>query len=85
MPRTKFYAEIFKAEAVRLVVERRQTVSQVASQLGVPSEAVRVWVQRYRSNMRCISEVSRLRTEMHEVTVERNVLMKLASRLISEK
>lgn len=81
--RTRFYPEGLKAEAVRLVVERRQTVTEVALQLDIPSEAVRVWVRRYKSSRFRMSEVSRLKTEMHEMAMERNVLMKLASRLIA--
>lgn len=81
--RPKFYPEALKSEAVRLVVERRQTVAGVASQLDIPSEAVRVWVRRYKCGKPPASEVSRLKTEMHDVVMERNVLMKLASRLIA--
>jgi transposase-like protein len=81
--RPKFYPEVLKAEAVRLVVERRQTIVRVASQLDIPSEAVRVWVRRYKYSRFRTSEVSRLKTEMHEMAMERNVLVKLASRLIA--
>ena len=81
--RPRFYPEVLKNEAVRLVVERRQTVARVASQLNIPSEAVRVWVRRYKCSSSHASEVSRLKTEMHEMAMERNVLMKLATRLIA--
>lgn len=81
--RTKFYPEGLKAEAVRLVVERRQTIAEVALQMDIPSEAVRVWVRRFRSNQFRQSETNRLRAEMREMTMERNVLMKLASRLMT--
>lgn len=81
--RPRFYPEELKAEAVRLVVERRQSVCSVASQLDIPSEAVRIWVRRYRCSRARTSEVNRLKTEMHEMAMERNVLVKLASRLIA--
>ena len=81
--RPRFYPEDLKAEAVRLVVERRQTICSVASQLDIPSDAVRVWVRRYRCSRSRTSEVNRLKTEMHEMAIERNVLVKLASRLMA--
>lgn len=81
--RTRFYPEALKAEAVRLVVERRQSAIEVAAQLDIPGEAVRVWVRRYRSSRSRLSEVGWLNAEMREMAMERNVLMKLATRLIA--
>jgi hypothetical protein len=55
----------------------------VAARLDIPGEAVRVWVRRYKSSRSRLSEVGRLNAEMREMAMERNVLMKLATRLIA--
>lgn len=44
------YSREFKVEAVRLVVERRVTVTQAARDLGVHANVLRSWVRAYRSD-----------------------------------
>ena len=47
MTRKSFTPE-FRAEAVRLVLESSRPVSDVARELGVGAETLRVWVTRYK-------------------------------------
>lgn len=84
--RPTYYPEELKAEAIKLVVERRLPASEAASRLNVQAEAVRVWVRRFRSSRDSLpsTEVSRLKMELHEVAVERDVLVNLAARLLAK-
>jgi len=84
--RAKFYSEELRAEAVRLVVERRLTAGEAAARLNIQGEAVRVWVRRFRYGNRAVAppEVGRLKTELLEASVERDVLLKLATRLLAK-
>ncbi|MDX8381760.1 MAG: transposase, partial [Ghiorsea sp.] len=43
----KRYAEEFKIEAVKQVVDRGYKVNDVAARLGVTSKSLRAWVKRY--------------------------------------
>jgi transposase-like protein len=84
--RTRFYPDELKAAAIKLVVERRLPASEVAAQLHVQTDAVRVWVRRFRSNRRPLpdSDLYRLKIELHEAAVERDVLVSLAARLLAK-
>jgi len=84
--RAKFYPDELKTEAVRLVVERRLTAGEAAARLNVQSDAVRIWVRRFRSRKRVAvtPEHSPLNMEPLEASVERDALamLKLAARLL---
>jgi len=84
--RAKFYSDELKTEAVRLVVERRLTAGEAAARLNIQGDAVRVWVRRFRSGKWAVAppEVRRLTTELLEASVERDVLLKLATRLLAK-
>ncbi|OOG59395.1 hypothetical protein B0E48_00765 [Rhodanobacter sp. C03] len=84
--RAKFYSDELKSEAVRLVIERRLTAGEAAARLNIQSDAVRVWVRRFRSGKRAMAppEIRRLKTELLEASVERDVLLKLATRLLAK-
>ena len=84
--RPTYYPEELKAEAIKLVVERHLPATVVASRLNVRTDAVRVWVRRFRFSSRPLpgAEFHRLKVELHEVAVERDALVSLAARLLAK-
>lgn len=84
--RAKFYSDELRAEAVRLVVERRLSASEAAARLNIHGETVRLWVRRFRSEKRAAAppEIGRLKTKLLEASVERDVLLKLAARFFAK-
>jgi transposase len=79
----------FKAEAVRLVVEEQQTVSQVARDLDLTASALRTWVLRSKADQGVgpagavtsdeRAELQRLRKENRVLKMEREILKKAAA------
>lgn len=47
---TTRYSKDFKLEAVRQVVEDKKSAAQVARELGINVNTMRLWVQQYRKN-----------------------------------
>jgi transposase-like protein len=80
--RARFYSDELKAEAVRLVVEKRYTAAEVASRFHIRSETVLIWVKRFRNSRSRLGEVAELKTRLHEVVMERDVLIELTTRLL---
>jgi len=80
--RTKFYPEELRAQAVRLVVERKFSAAEAAAQLGLRSEVVRVWVRRFRSLKRHGNEIGQLQTRSREIVMEHEALVRLAVQLM---
>jgi transposase len=81
------YSREFKVEAVRLVVERRVTVTQAARDLDVHANVLRSWVRTYRSDPKQAfpgvgqqapeaAELTQLRREVARLKMERDVLKK---------
>lgn len=76
------YSPEFKAEAVRLVRETDESVSQIARDLGVSEPNLRRWVAEAQppptppltADER--SELVRLRREIRRVEMERDILKK---------
>ena len=80
------YTEEFKKEAVRLVQEEGMTIAQVKKILGVSYNAIRKWLdesQNPRSNTDLSNdekeELRRLRKEVKELRMEREILKKAAT------
>lgn len=84
------YADEFKAEAVKQVIDRGFTVVDVAARIGVPKHTLYGWVQVARKAGRATSsgtaaaasdsaEVRRLKAELRRVTEERDILKKAAA------
>ena len=88
MPETrKQYDEAFKAGAVRIVFETGKTVAQVARDLDVNERTLAGWVQMAREGPEPVParvdpvlpgdvevEMRRLRAEVEELRMERDVL-----------
>ena len=82
--RMKFYPDELKDEAIRLVVKHRLSTREAASQLGLRSEVVRVWVRRFRCRNVRPSDVDQLRACVRKLAVERDTLAGIAARLLEK-
>lgn len=83
------YSKAFKLEAVRLLAQAGKPVTQIAKELGVRRTLLYSWRDAYRkkgdaafpgSGRRPASEESeliRLRRELKQVTLERDILKKV--------
>lgn len=87
MSKSKF-ADEFKQEAVRQVIERGYTISDVAKRLGVSVQSLYKWVKEYAPNEKDryeveIKEVRRenlkLKSELRRTEEERDILKKAAA------
>ena len=87
--RRRRFTDEFKSEAVRLVREGGVTVSQAAKDLDVPASALRNWVKLGRGRQ-CKGdpgalttaekeELARLRREVKQLRMEREILKKTAA------
>jgi len=86
----KVYTEEFKEEAVKLVLEKNQTATEIASHLGVALSTLNRWKSNYlKSNQNAkiafpgkgnLSphelELKALQKEVHKLTRERDILKK---------
>lgn len=76
------YSPDFKAEAVRLVRSSGDPLAKVARDLGVIPETLRLWVEAARPPSEVPltdderSELKRLRREVRELRMERDILKK---------
>jgi transposase-like protein len=82
--RSKPYPQELRSEAVRLVVEMRLTAGQTASKLGVRTEAVSVWVRRYRASRSRLDEMHRMKILLQNMARERDALANIALSLMGK-
>lgn len=84
----KNYSPEFREQAVRLVLESSRPIADVARELGVGTETLRVWVSRFKKanpeNEPVLTEperaeLARLRKEIRELKMEREFLGKAAA------
>ena len=74
------YTEEFKVEAVRQVVERRHSVAEVASRLGVTTHSLYAWKKYGADSAKQqelaaeLAEIRQLKKELKRVTEERDIL-----------
>lgn len=75
----------FKIDAVRLLENSGKTATEIASNLGIPRDALSRWKREVQEeNLRVFpghgnprdEEVARLRKELADVTMERDILKK---------
>ncbi len=86
------YSREFREEAVRLVFEGSTSVSQVAKQLSMPKSTLESWVRAAKAgklgdigkDRRPLTdlelELSRVKRELNEMRVERDILKTVDSR-----
>ena len=85
----KAFTKEFKAETVRLVVEGRRSIPEVARDLDLTESALRVWVHQAKVDAGAgkpgelttaeREELSRLRREVKTLRLEREILKKAAA------
>jgi transposase len=85
------YPEEFKIEAVKQITEKRYSVAEVSSRLGVSQHSLYEWIKRYslpeaeRTEVQSQqAELRRLRAELKRVTEERDILKKAAAYFAKE-
>lgn len=84
------YPETFKIEAVKQITERGRPVADVARAIGVSSHSLYAWLKQYGKPDQQIeesalqAEIRRLKTELRQVTEERNILKEAAAYFASE-
>ncbi len=83
--RGKRYPEEFKKEAVKQVVDKGFTMTDVAQRLGVTYKSLHSWVQKYSKTDHArtaedsqLSEIRKLKAELRRVTEERDILKEAA-------
>ena len=93
IPNGEYTAE-FRSEAVKLVVQEGLSVDQAAKRLSVPKSSLGNWVRASRSGklakvgqgqrLPTEMELARLRKELAEVKLERDLLKKCAAYFAKE-
>ena len=92
MPRRKFTRE-FKSSAVKLVHEQGYTVAQAAKSLGIDSNSLRNWLEKFSDeagpapagDAAIKAELQRLRKENARLLMEREILKKAAAFFAKEQ
>jgi len=87
------YSPEFKDEAVRQVIDRGYSVSEVASRLGVSTHSLHKWVKAAKPDksaeqdkelFEAKSEILRLRSQLRRTEEERDILKKAARYFASQ-
>jgi len=88
----KSYAEEFRREAVRMIEMEGLTTAEVGRRLGVNSNLLRKWREKYGKKSESLSvqsdleaENHRLRDENRRLLMEREILKKAAAFFANEK
>jgi transposase len=90
----QFYTQEFKEEAVSLVEDGGLTVAEVSRRLSISQQTLRNWIKKYRhdgqvsSGSRSVTDLeaenSRLRKELAEARLEKEILKKAMAYLAKE-
>jgi transposase len=75
------FSDEFKAETVKLVKQSDRSLAEIATELGIHAKSVGEWVRRADENGSSIEEderveLKRLRREVQELRMEREILKK---------
>ena len=88
---SKRYADEFKIEAVRQVVDRGFPVAEVAGRLGVSTHSMYEWLKKFGPAERRTEELDatqeelrHVKAELSRVTEERDILKKAATYFAKE-
>lgn len=93
MAEHKRYAEEFKLQAARLIVEHGYTYRQAGEQLGVHSWSIRQWVKKFRASgqlppkgqpVAAAEELKAARKENLRLRMENEILKKAAAYFAKE-
>ena len=91
MSKGKRYTVEFKAQAVALVVEAGRSASVVASELGINVNTLYVWLKQAKDedsddnhSEDSIKEIKRLKKELAQAQLERDILKKAAAYFAKE-
>lgn len=83
---SKRYTDEFKIEAVKQVIERGFSVSEVAQRLGVTTHSLYAWKEKFgspavvqRVAQDQSAEIRRLQAQVKRLTEERDILKKAAA------
>ena len=88
------YTQEFREDAIRLVLEKKSSMTQIARNLGVNDWTLRGWVKDYREKARAAEprrpetleeENQRLRRENERLKQERDILKKAAAYFAKEQ
>ncbi len=83
--RGKRYPEEFKIQAVKQVIDKGFTMTDVAQRLGITYKSLYTWVQKYgkpdgerKEGDAQQAEIRKLKAELRRVTEERDILKEAA-------
>ena len=90
----QFYTDEFREEAVALVVDGGLTVAETSRRLSISQQTLRNWIKKFRktgctssggrSTTDLEAEVSKLRKELAEARLEKEILKKAMAYLARE-
>jgi transposase len=89
----KIYAQEFKESSVKLALESKNTIAQTARELGVNVNTLHTWIHKYsevkatniaNNDNELHKELKRLKKEIAQVTMERDILKKAAAYFASQ-
>ncbi len=83
------YSEEFKKSSVKLAITSDQSVKQTSENIGVSRETLNNWISKYSGNengseINYLDEIKRLKKELHQARLERDLLKKAAAYFAKE-
>ena len=96
MEKQRKYDREFKINAIKLYRESGKKLEDIARDLGIPKSTLYVWVQEFKERGEnsfpgsgqfkpCNEEIYRLKKQLAEVTMEREILKKAAAIFLKPK
>ena len=88
----KVYSSEFKESSVKLAIQSKLPIAQIAKELGINRNTLYTWIDKYtklkeptmRSDEHIYDEVKRLKKELARITEERDLLKKAAAYFAKE-
>lgn len=96
MKEQRKYDREFKINTVKLYREGKKTLEELGKDLGIPKTTLFGWVKEFKEHgeesypgkgklLPCNEEVYRLKKQLAEVTMERDILKKAAAIFLKQK
>ena len=91
--KAKLYAPEFKKSSAELALKSNCTIAQTARELGVNVNTLHTWISKYsevkatnitKEDNKLLEELKKLKKEMAQVTMERDILKKAAAYFAKE-